>query len=139
MRGVGGLLLDTKKKARHREYMKNRYRSDPEFRKRRIALVRASDAKKKRELTDLVNRMKSIPCKDCGGMFPPCVMDFDHVSGKKSQNISVMLFNRSSKKALLEELAKCEPICANCHRMRTCCRAGRKCSLTFRHLVLASS
>ena len=57
---------------------------------------------------------------DCGGRFPPYAMDFDHrdpeaklfdVAAGKS-----MLKNR----ALLEaEVAKCDVICANCHRRRT--------------------
>jgi hypothetical protein len=45
-------------------------------------------------------------------------MDFDHIHGEKTGNISAM----SRKKGILqlqEELSKCELVCANCHRERT--------------------
>lgn len=59
------------------------------------------------------------PCQDCQGVFPPFVMDFDHVSGKKIRDISTLVSRGVSEKALLTEIAKCELICANCHRIRT--------------------
>lgn len=65
----------------------------------------------------LIVQAKSRPCKDCGGLFPPCVMDFDHVRGKKLFDVGN---GRSrSEAAIAEEIAKCEVICANCHRLRT--------------------
>lgn len=62
--------------------------------------------------------LKAKPCMDCGGSFPPCAMDFDHRPDE------VKLFGvgqavcRSWKK-VLAEIAKCDLICANCHRIRT--------------------
>lgn len=67
----------------------------------------------------LINSIKSVPCKDCGQSFPPCVMDFDHVVGNKVRDVSNGVGIGWSKKKILAEVAKCEVVCANCHRIRT--------------------
>jgi hypothetical protein len=85
--------------------------------KGKAALAR-SEAKRKLRLKDLKNR----PCMDCGGRFPPECMDFDHVRGVKVMGISHLY--RYSMDRLTKELAKCELVCANCHRIRT--KARRK-------------
>lgn len=64
-----------------------------------------------------VNTLKAAPCSDCGGTFPPCAMDFDHVRGEKRRGIAAAIGR--SRAALLRELEKCELVCANCHRIRT--------------------
>lgn len=71
-----------------------------------------------------LRKLKSRPCMDCGGTFPPIVMDFDHRDGMtKMGNIS-NLIKRWSWERLLAEVAKCDLICANCHRIRTARRSG---------------
>lgn len=63
---------------------------------------------------------KEGPCTDCGGSFPPYVMDFDHLPGtKKTLAVSYLANHGSGKAKLLAEIAKCELVCANCHRIRT--------------------
>jgi hypothetical protein len=64
-----------------------------------------------------IDELKDRPCVDCGGIFPPCAMDFDHVADNKERNIAAMV--GSSQRLILEEVAKCELVCANCHRVRT--------------------
>ena len=72
-----------------------------------------------------LDALKDVPCADCGGRFPPCVMDYDHRDGDdKLGNISAVL-TRWSWSRILAEIAKCEIICANCHRIRTAIRSGR--------------
>lgn len=56
-------------------------------------------------------------CVDCGELFLPFCMDFDHVRGIKLWDISVMRSHR--REAILEEVTKCELVCAVCHRVRT--------------------
>lgn len=64
------------------------------------------------------------PCTDCGRVFPPEVMQWDHVPGApKLGNISTDFRGRSREK-VLQEIAKCELVCANCHAIRTFKRAG---------------
>lgn len=59
----------------------------------------------------------STPCADCGVSYPYYVMDFDHLRDK-SMNIAEM-WQSCSWKAIKEEIAKCEIVCSNCHRIRT--------------------
>jgi hypothetical protein len=59
--------------------------------------------------------LKSTPCQDCGKSFHYCQMDFDHVRGTKVGVVSHM----KSRRQLKSEAAKCEVVCANCHRERT--------------------
>jgi hypothetical protein len=64
------------------------------------------------------------PCTDCGRVFPPEVMQWDHLPGVlKLGNISTDLRGRS-RDEVLQEIAKCELVCANCHAIRTFARAG---------------
>lgn len=66
---------------------------------------------------DYVASLKDSPCTDCGVKYPPYVMQFDHVHGQKRRNVSEML--TSSLESILEEISKCELVCANCHAART--------------------
>ncbi len=64
-----------------------------------------------------MDAMKSVPCMDCGGSFPPYVMDFDHRRGVKKFNVSLAYAKAWSD--VLVEMKKCDIVCANCHRIRT--------------------
>jgi hypothetical protein len=64
------------------------------------------------------NEAKAAPCADCGVQYPYYVMDFDHRPDE------VKLFEMSDSYTLrmelmLAEIAKCDVVCANCHRERT--------------------
>ena len=65
----------------------------------------------------LVAELKSGPCLDCGLRFHHAAMDFDHVRGVKINDVATLVSNGRS--GILEEIAKCELVCANCHRVRT--------------------
>ncbi len=74
---------------------------------------------RKERLRDIVRHMKkSTPCKDCQKYFPYYVMDFDHV-GTKQAEIGKIINTTTSLKQLKAEIAQCEIICSNCHRVRT--------------------
>jgi hypothetical protein len=67
----------------------------------------------------LLEKLKSGPCVDCGGTFIPRAMHFDHRDPTtKKHNISP-LASSNRVKAILEEVAKCDLVCANCHAYRT--------------------
>jgi len=57
------------------------------------------------------------PCADCGNFYHYCQMDFDHL-GDKVRNVSLMA-SRYGRQQLLAEIAKCDLVCSNCHRLRT--------------------
>ena len=73
-----------------------------------------------KETMGFIKEKKNVPCADCGQTYHYCAMDFDHVRGEKLMNVARMA--RSSKKKIEEEIAKCEVVCSNCHRMRTFAR-----------------
>ena len=61
----------------------------------------------------------SAGCADCGIRSPhPEIYDFDHVRGEKKHSVS-SLITKGSMEDLLSEIAKCDVVCANCHRIRT--------------------
>lgn len=76
----------------------------------------------RRRLTQLVRELKSGPCTDCGVSYPWYVMQFDHTGDDKRQDVA-NLVNYGSERKLLEEIEKCELVCANCHAIRTYERA----------------
>jgi hypothetical protein len=82
------------------------------------AKVAAKKDRKRERLRDLVRTAKERPCADCDGSFPYYVMDFDHVADDKSALVS-KLVNFGAVQRLLDEMDKCEVVCANCHRIRT--------------------
>ncbi len=66
----------------------------------------------------IIEEAKDTPCMDCGVSYPKCVMDLDHRPGEiKSFSISKGL--RKSTGVLRAEIAKCDAVCSNCHRIRT--------------------
>jgi hypothetical protein len=56
---------------------------------------------------------------DCKGKFPYYVLDFDH----RDPNLKKFSLNRmhlrNSWEQMIEEIAKCDVVCANCHRVRS--------------------
>ena len=67
----------------------------------------------------LLDDLKSRACVDCARTFPACAMDFDHVQpGQKRYTVSRMI-GRAGTAAIMAEVAKCDIVCANCHRDRT--------------------
>ena len=75
------------------------------------------DRRYRQKRKDIISAAKSVPCADCGVQYPTCVMDFDHIKGNKLFNVGAK--TTGSIKVLLAEIAKCEVVCANCHRLRT--------------------
>jgi ferredoxin len=56
-------------------------------------------------------------CVDCGE-YDFSVLTFDHVRGKKKKEISRMIADGDSVDAILQEIAKCQVVCSNCHMRR---------------------
>lgn len=78
-------------------------------------------AAKRAELARRVNALKEgKPCTDCGGIYPPVCLDFDHLPQfQKRLGVARMVGTCRSWAAIEAEIAKCELVCANCHRLRT--------------------
>lgn len=68
----------------------------------------------------LVDLYKAAPCTDCGQRFPAQVMEFDHLDAtQKTDDVAALVRDRETPSVVFAEIAKCELVCANCHRIRT--------------------
>ena len=81
-------------------------------------------SKRREEIKALVQKAKDKPCMDCGIKYHPYVMAFDHVEGEKKFAVSLAAQRGMSLKTVQDEIAKCELVCSNCHRIRTGTRLG---------------
>ena len=91
---------------------------------RKSAKWNASDAGKlaQRKYRDSVRERLdayklSRGCADCGYAVDAVALDFDHVRGDKHFNIGS--YYACSWDKISAEVAKCEVVCSNCHRIRT--------------------
>lgn len=75
----------------------------------------------KKKLADI---KEASGCVDCG-VTNHIILDFDHLRDKK-YNVSRMIHDGFSWKAIKKEIEKCEVVCANCHRIRTYLRLTTK-------------
>lgn len=109
-------------KSCHSQYTKKWYQANKEKHKARVAKV---NKRKMQQSKELIRSAKNVPCKDCGKSYPPYVMDFDHLDQKsKIFCVSTAGRGRIKMQNIINEISKCEVVCANCHRERT-----------FKHLV----
>lgn len=109
----------------------NKTKSHSEFHKRGMYLMgyckpcqreysRNKKEKQRKIIRQIVSDAKNVPCTDCNKKHPYWAMDFDHINPKnKKNNIGTMMTQNVSIETILEEINKCEVVCALCHRYRT--------------------
>jgi hypothetical protein len=73
----------------------------------------------------IVDYLRTHPCVDCGER-DIVVLEFDHLRDKTA-SVSRLLAANSIRR-IQQEIAKCEVVCANCHRRRTARRVN-----SYRH------
>ena len=80
-----------------------------------------SARRRKAEVHAKIDEIKNHPCADCGEVFPPFVMDFDHRDPSTKEHELSQLVNKSSAPwaRIASEIAKCDVVCVCCHRLRT--------------------
>lgn len=61
---------------------------------------------------------ENSPCKDCGQKWHFCQLDFDHID-VKTKKYEIWRVTTQSIASIQAEIAKCDIVCANCHRERT--------------------
>lgn len=101
-------------KACRREY-------DAEYHQRTRPIRMAQKKRYKVELNDWYRSLKDgKSCVDCGGMFHYSAMEWDHRPGvTKVGGLSSIVKKTNSRRRVLEEISKCDLVCANCHAVRT--------------------
>lgn len=98
---------------KQKEYLRRHYAENKD---KYVDSAYASREKRKAVLQEAKNK----PCADCGVQYPYYVMDFDHIEDKSFQISQAGASQKyGSFENLLAEVAKCEVVCANCHRERT--------------------
>ena len=90
-------------------------------RERQLELAKKRKRKYIEERKEFLRKIKNKPCFDCGKKYPTWIMDFDHRNGQeKIASISFLTFRKLVNfDKIKEEIAKCDLVCANCHRDRT--------------------
>ena len=81
-------------------------------------------AQKKKYWAEVIEWYRELktdrPCADFGGVFHYSAMEWDHLPGvPKVAEVSAIVAKTRSKRRVLEEIEKCDLVCANCHAVRT--------------------
>ena len=80
----------------------------------------ARNTKDKREKRDFIQKYKEYHgCMDCGGKFPYFVLDLDHRDPHDKKYALNRIHLLASWDKMVEEINKCDVVCANCHRIRS--------------------
>lgn len=94
----------------HRQYYRDRVASDPTY------LFRKQQKLKKRKQAHVASVKSAIGCIECGETHP-AVLDFHHRDpSTKTATVAELTLNNGSMARVLAEAAKCDVLCANCHR-----------------------
>lgn len=70
-------------------------------------------------LSKFIQDIKTQPCSDCGESFHFASMQFDHCRGEKLFNLADAVGLEKSYDTVLDEIKKCDVVCANCHALKT--------------------
>ena len=100
----------------HRKYCKSHYSRNRKYYTDKTVRLR------KRNQQLMIEYLSDKECADCGES-NIVVLDFDHERDKK-YNVSLMVNSTYGWSTILEEIAKCDIVCANHHRIRTAKRFG---------------
>jgi hypothetical protein len=103
----------------HSIYTKDNYLKNKAYYRDKADTSRTRQRDKKRDV--MLDRFKA-GCRDCEND-DIRVLEFDHVHGIKEFGIADGIVNGVSHQRFLDEIAKCEVVCANCHKIRTVERA----------------
>lgn len=85
-------------------------------------VARYSEGKKRRQrqLLAYIQEIKlQRGCADCGYREHVEALDFDHMPGHEKEHKIATLAAGARREKIDAEIAKCEVVCANCHRVRT--------------------
>ncbi len=100
-----------------RAYGKRYYQANKAY---YLEKAKRRNAEQRKRLDVIINAAKDRPCADCGIKYPPWIMQFDHLEGAdKIANVADMRRLSYSIASVMDEIAKCDVVCANCHCQRT--------------------
>ena len=86
----------------------------------RLCVRDSNNAKKAEKQAYSDHRKLESGCVDCGTRKPyPEMYDFDHMPGTAKVRSIAACLTSGTLEQMIAEIAKCEVVCANCHRIRT--------------------
>ena len=74
---------------------------------------------RREEIATIVKKWKDRRCVHCGVKYHHAARQCDHVREEKIFNIADAARLQKSDEEILQELAKCDVVCANCHSMKS--------------------
>lgn len=101
---------ERQKQAQHESYLRARQRDT-------WAEAQKESRRKRKQI--IIDIKEKSPCFDCGIFYPHYVMDFDHRNPKEKVETIARMISLVGVSKILEEIEKCDLVCANCHRIRT--------------------
>ena len=97
-----------------------------ENRLKNLQKARQKNNERRKERIEWFQKLKiNKPCKDCGLIYEPYCMDYDHLNNKL-KNVSRMVLQNTPKNIILQEIEKCDLVCCLCHNIRTKNRLDEK-------------
>lgn len=101
----------------YRDQKDQREASARHYARHKPEYIERKDARRLR-LKAAMAQAKAKPCMDCGGFFRAVAMDFDHRDPATKLMSASSIPATGSFRVMQEELAKCDLVCSNCHRVR---------------------
>ena len=98
------------RKQKHREYSRKHYEANRE------TVIAKEKIRKKSVRKKWLEYKQTVKCINCGFSHPAAI-DFHHVNPSKTDRKIFALLRRNNFTGALEEIKKCVPLCANCHRV----------------------
>lgn len=103
----------------HKAYVRERYHSAVKTNPEKLAAKKARDDRRRAGRMAYLKWYKlHHGCQDCGYRENSDALQFDHVV-EKEPGMTVSKLTAASLQRLLDEIAKCEVRCANCHALVT--------------------
>jgi len=105
----GTQKYQSKCKACHSAYLKVHYSNNKQYYKDKAVLS-------KKNFYEFYKNLKSqLKCEVCGESHQAC-LEFHHLDPTTKEEDVATIVWKGSKQKLLDEIAKCKVLCANCHR-----------------------
>ena len=76
---------------------------------------RSSRTKRRRFIQEVKTASK---CMDCGEDYPYYMLEFDH-RPDEVKDFNISMYGQHTLEDIKNEIAKCDIVCANCHKIRT--------------------
>lgn len=98
------------RKQKHREYSRKHYEAN------KSAVLKRTKERKKSVRKQWIEIKENVKCISCGFSHPAAI-DFHHVNPSPTDQKLFAILRRNNFSAALEEIKRCVPLCANCHRV----------------------